>query len=139
MPSLFDHSLTVDADSIDVNRHASNIAYIRWMQDAAVAHSAAVGWSGEDYLHEGVGWFVRSHQITYLAPANEGNELVVRTWVDNFRAFRSLRKYEFYRAEPSGEQPLLAMAETDWVFVNLATGKPQKIAPNVLNAFSINQ
>ena len=36
--TAIEHSVTVASDDIDANRHANNIAYLRWVQDAAVAH-----------------------------------------------------------------------------------------------------
>ncbi len=43
MPARFEHSLTVTEADLDRQGHVNNIVYIRWMQDAAVAHSAAQG------------------------------------------------------------------------------------------------
>ena len=37
MPSVFEYHHTVAAGEIDVQGHANNVAYIQWMQDAAVA------------------------------------------------------------------------------------------------------
>jgi acyl-CoA thioester hydrolase len=41
---------------------------------------------------------------------------------------RSLRKYKIYRADG---QILAARAETNWVFVNAKTGRPQAIAEEI--------
>ena len=40
---------------------------------------------------------MREHRIEYLLPAFEGEEVEIRTWVENVRRVRSLRKYEFVR------------------------------------------
>ena len=34
----FSHSFTVEATDIDEQGHVNNVAYVRWMQDVAVAH-----------------------------------------------------------------------------------------------------
>ena len=59
------------ADEIDGQGHANNVAYVQWMQDAAVAHSAAQGWPGERYVELGCGWVVRSHSHR-IPPAGPG-------------------------------------------------------------------
>ena len=40
---FFYYEFTVDEDAIDVNHHANNAHYVIWMQEAASAHSNAVG------------------------------------------------------------------------------------------------
>jgi acyl-CoA thioester hydrolase len=135
MPAVYEHSLTVVPAEIDELGHASNLVYLRWTQTAAVAHSAAQGWSGDAYRGLGAGFVVRSHQIEYLQPAFVGEQLLVRTWVADFRRASSLRKYQIIRASDGS---LLAKAETLWAFVNLATGRPTRIPPQVQAAFEIH-
>ena len=45
----------------------------------------------------GATWVVREHRIEYLLPAFSGEEIEIKTWVENVRRVRSLRKYEFVR------------------------------------------
>ncbi len=44
MPAIYEHPHTVGSDEIDPQGHANNVAYVQWLQSAAVAHSAAQGW-----------------------------------------------------------------------------------------------
>ena len=46
----------------------------------------------------------------------------------------SLRRYRIVR---SGDAALLATAETNWAFVDLITGKPVRIPPEVGGAFVV--
>ncbi len=46
MPDVFEYSHVVDPQEIDELGHANNVAYVAWLQAAAVAHSAAQGWPG---------------------------------------------------------------------------------------------
>ena len=66
---------------------------------------------------------VRQHRIEYLLPAfaDAGDE--IRRWVENVRT-SLLRKYEFVRRS---DGKTLVRGETDWVFVNIQTGRPQII------------
>src|SRR5688500_4616640 len=117
MPAVYEHRHTVAEAEIDALGHASNLAYVAWMQDAAIAHSAAQGWPGEAYRRLGQGWVVRSHEITYLRPAFAGELVVVRTWVATLRKASSLRRYEVLRP---ADGKTLATAATDWAFVDYA-------------------
>jgi acyl-CoA thioester hydrolase len=121
----------VSREEIDELGHAGNFHYVRWMQHAAVAHSTANGWPPERYRELGAGWVVRSHRITYLKPAFEGDALLIETWVENMKPATSLRRYEIRRNDGA----LLARAETDWAFVNYATQKPVRVPAQVAGAF----
>jgi acyl-CoA thioester hydrolase len=123
----------VTEQDIDELGHAGNFHYVRWMQHAAIAHSSANGWSPQDYQEIGAGWVVRSHKITYLKPAFEGDSLVIRTWVANMKPATSLRRYEIL----NGAGEMLAQAETDWAFINYEKQKPTRIPAKVAESFKI--
>jgi acyl-CoA thioester hydrolase len=131
---LYFHNHVVEPAEIDDLGHANNVAYIAWLQAAAVAHSAAQGWPPARYRELGQGWVVRSHAIEYLQPAFAGDRVVVETWVATMKKVTSLRRYRIARA---GDGALLATAETNWAFVDLAAGKPVRIPPEVATAFVV--
>jgi acyl-CoA thioester hydrolase len=128
----FPYRHTVCPEEIDSNGHANNVAYVEWMQRAAVAHSAALGWPGERYRRLGSGWVARSHTITYFRPAFAGEQIVVRTWVADMKKATSTRRYRIVR-EADGQ--LLAEAETHWAYIDYATGRPTRIAREVMDSF----
>ena len=133
MTPIFSHQLEVPESALDRNRHVNNVQYVQWMQDAAVMHSDAAGCSAAT---EAIGatWVARSHWIEYLRPALAGERIAVLTWVANFRRVRSLRKYRFVRMDDGA---LLAEGETDWVFVDAATGKLRAIPDDVAGKFTL--
>jgi acyl-CoA thioester hydrolase len=136
MPDIFYHPHVVQADEIDELGHANNVFYIAWMQSAAVAHSAAQGWPPARYQALGQGWVVRSHAIEYLLPAYAGDHVVVETWVATMKKVTSLRRYRIVR---KGDGATLATAETNWAFLDLASGKPVRIPPEVAGGFVVVQ
>ena len=134
MPRIFSREIVVAASDIDVQGHVNNLRYLQWMQDVAVAHSTAQGWPLERYVAEGSGWVVRSHTITYKRPAFLGEVLTACTWIAGFSPRSTPRRYLFWRA---ADKCVLAEAETIWVFVNLATGRPTKVPDALRNAWEI--
>src|SRR5687767_13931277 len=97
MTPSHEYEFDVPPSAIDENDHVNNVEYVRWMQEAAVRHFAAVG--GNALMREaGATWVVRSHHVEYLRPALRGERIRVRTWVEDFRRVMSRRKYEFLRA-----------------------------------------
>jgi len=136
MPAIYEHALTVTADEIDRLGHVNNLAYLAWMQAAALAHSAVQGWSTDRYQKLGLAWVVRSHQIKYLQPAYLEEAVIVRTWVAGMKRVSSLRNYKILRA---ADRALLASAATEWAFVDLASGTIKRIPAEVIEAFELSE
>jgi acyl-CoA thioester hydrolase len=136
MPAIYYHSHRIGTDDLDQLGHANNLAFLRWMQSAAVKHSAAQGWPTERYLELGCGWVVRSHQIEYLQPGMPDQEIVVKTWVADMQKVTSLRRYHILRRAEKKEI-LLAEAATNWAFIHYKSGMPKRIPPEVAACFVV--
>jgi acyl-CoA thioester hydrolase len=124
----------VGDDEIDAQGHANNVCYVAWMQEAALAHSAAQGWPAAAYQRIGMGWVVRAHAIEYHQPALAGQRIVVATWVATFKRVTSLRRYRIIRQT---DGVVLATAETKWAFIDYATGQPWRVPAGIVQAFEI--
>jgi acyl-CoA thioester hydrolase len=131
--SIYSKTFFIPRSTIDENGHVNNVAYVQWMQDIAVEHYSSVG--GVEAQGYDATWVVREHRIEYLLSAYSGEEIEVKTWVENIRRVRSLRKYEFIRKSDS---KVLVKGETDWVFVDTKTGRPLPIPEKVSQVFSIH-
>jgi acyl-CoA thioester hydrolase len=122
-------------DEIDVQlRHANNEVYLSWMNQAAVAHSAAWGWPVSAYIQLGQGWVVRRHEIEYLRPAGPGSTVVVRTWV---RTMDKASSWRAYMVQDESGRTVFARGQTLWAWINYETGRPCRIPPEVLAAFPL--
>jgi acyl-CoA thioester hydrolase len=134
MPRIHVREFTVPESAMDVNRHVNNLEYLRWMQDAAIEHSAARGWDLARYLAARVVWVVRSHTIEYLRPAFAGDTLQLATWVADLRPRSSLRKYLCLRA---ADGHVVARAETLWVLVDAQTGRACALPAELRDSFEV--
>ncbi len=128
--------LSVGDEDIDMLGHASNIAYVRWVQDVAVAHSAAVGLDMEAYSQLGAVFVVRRHEIDYLRPVVRGDSLQLRTWIDSAFAAKCKRATEIVRVSEGAADVVVSRAMTTWGFVELASGRPTRIPDSVRVMFS---
>ncbi len=134
MPAIYEYPLLVRPQHIDRLGHVNNLTYLAWMLDAAVAHSATQGWTAERYDALGSVWVVRSHEIKYIEPAYEGQQLIVRTWVADMTKVSSTRRYRIERADDSA---VLAKAATRWAFVDRASGTLARIPRTIIDSFEI--
>ncbi len=129
---MFRHRVTVGEADLDELGHTNNIQYVRWLQDAAIAHSAHVGLTFERYVALGGVFVVRRHEIDYLRSALRGDELEVRTHVASVMAAKSERKYEIVRL---GDETVMVRALTLWGYVDTTMGRPMRIPDEIYVAF----
>ncbi len=139
MTVFFDLCHRVEDDEIDGQGHVHNLRYLQWTLWAARDHAAACGWDSPRALQQDhIGWVVRDHQITYRASALAGDEVVVRTWVEELGRFSSTRKYAVCRP---ADRTVLARVATRWVFVDLSRRKaipiPQAASAGLVVAASV--
>lgn len=131
--NAFSHRFGVPTTDIDMLGHAGNVAWVRWVNEAAQAHSEAVGLDLAAYRELGVIWVVRRHDIEYLAAAFEGEQLVATTWIESLRGATSVRRTVFKR-----ESTLLARAATTWVLLTVPEGRPTRIPRELLERYGFS-
>ena len=134
MPAIFEFQHHVRPEEIDRVGHVNNLHYLRWLQDAAVAHSAAQGWPSHAYFEHGHGWVARSHFIEYLAPAFVEDNIIVRTWIHDMKRITSMRRYFILRAS-DGKR--LVKAETNLAFVHFSDHQLCRIPVEVSGSFDL--
>src|SRR3981189_2322483 len=129
----FIHEVEVAEADIDNLGHASNLVYLRWVQEAALAHSTALGFPETAYLARRQAWGVRPHESECLRAAALGDRLRIQTRVVTMKVANSLRKTEILRADQ-----LICRAATDWVYFDLARGRPLRIPDDLRAAFPVD-
>ena len=132
MSEYFRIEISVDETAVDLNGHVNNVCFVQWMQDVAVAHATSYGITKDFYDRHSSTWVARSHHVEYIKPAFAGDLIEVETWLASKRKISCLRKYRFTRVD-SGD--LLTKAQTEWVYVNAQTGRPQKIHSDIIDKF----
>ncbi len=123
----FSHSFKVTAAEIDEQGHVNNVAYVRWIQDIAVAHwlQATSAEMQEKYF-----WVVVRHELDYKRPAFENEEVTVKTWVGEWTRVTCERFTEICRA---GD--LLAKGRTVWCMMDKQTSRPARINEHLMSRF----
>ena len=99
---------------------------------ALVAHSDAAGFDLETYRKEGAVFVVRRHEVEYLRPAYDGERLVLRTWIADWKGASSWRETRVLRESDGLE---VVRARTLWVYVDAKSGRPRRIPKAILEAF----
>lgn len=132
MPNTPKFTLALRVSDADIDRqgHVNNVAFVRYIQDAAVAHWSRVA---PEEMQSAFTWVVRRHEVEYLRPAFPGEELLLRTWVGEPSGATWERFTEVSRA---GEDKPLVTARTVWVLLDAASGRPRRVDAAMVAHFS---
>lgn len=125
----FEHSFIVKPDEIDRQGHVNNVRYVQWIQDVAVAH-----WqhAATPTQLEGVTWVVLRHEIDYLRPAFESEEITACTWVGRATAAKCERFTEIRRGDE-----VLVRAQSLWCALDSSTLRPRRIDDEIRETFAM--
>ena len=133
--TAFRLEMTAPASDVDDLGHVSNVAYVRWIQDAAVAASTACGYDFAAYKALGAVFVVRRHEIEYLSPAFGGDRIALFTWVESYRGVSTIRRTEIARV---GDGKALVSAVTRWILVGTDDGRPKRISREMAARFGVS-
>lgn len=124
----FSHSFLVSPDDIDEQGHVNNVAFVRWIQDVAVAH-----WrhAASEEMMAKYSWIVVRHEIDYKNQAFEGEEITAKTWVGEWTKITCERFTEIHRGPD-----LLVRSRTVWCMIDRETTRPTKITGELIERFA---
>ena len=123
----FSQSFPVSAEDIDAQNHVNNVAYVKWIQDAAVSHWFS---ATTEIQREKLTWIVTRHEIDYKKPAFENEEITVQTWVGEPTRVSWERFTEIKRGAD-----LLVKARSVWCLIDRSTSKPTRIKSDLIKLF----
>lgn len=126
----FQHSFSARRNEIDEQGHVNNVAYVRWIQDVAVAHwrSAATEEQKANFT-----WVVLRHEIDYKKQGFEGDRITAITWVGKATKITCERFTEIRRGED-----LLVRAQSVWCMLDSKTTKPARITLELREIFQMS-
>ncbi len=129
----FEIDIQVTPADIDRLGHVNNVVYLRWVQDAAVAHWRAAAPAADQAR---LLWVVLRHEIDYKRPAFLEDEISARTWVGSASRHAFERHTELFR---KSDGKLLARARTLWCPIDPETGQKTDVSEAVRARFSVGE
>ncbi len=127
---VFELAIAVAPADIDRLGHVNNVTYVRWVQDAAVAHWTAAAPAADQAR---LVWVVVRHEIDYKQAAFLSDGIVARTWVGAATRITFERHTEILRAS---DRALLARARTVWCPMDAVSLRPTAVSSDVRARFS---
>ena len=125
----FTRIFTPTPADIDELGHVNNAVWVRWIQDMATAHWAAVA----DPAHvEAYIWVVTRHEIDYRGNVALGESVTAKTWIEKQpRGATFDRRVEFVNA--AGQT--IVSANTTWAMIDRASGRLCRVPAEVAAPF----
>lgn len=129
---IFTQHFPVDAADIDELGHVNNIVYLRYAQDIAIAHWRA---RATEEMVAGFVWVVMRHEVDYRAQLQLGDEVEVRTWVDDApRGPAWARFVDIYKV---GADKPSAQIKSNWCLLDAQTRRIKRVPPDLVQRFVV--
>jgi acyl-CoA thioester hydrolase len=127
---MFIQRFAVAAGDIDELGHVNNIVYLRYAQEIATAHWRSRA-SAE--MVDAFVWVVTRHEVDYRAQLQFGDDVEVRTWVDE--APRGPSWVRFVDVHKAGADKVSAQIKSNWVLLDAATRRLKRVPPELAARF----
>jgi acyl-CoA thioester hydrolase len=126
---VFEYLINVQEIDIDEQGHVNNISYVKWVQEAAIAHWNSVATKDMSELYM---WVVSRHEIDYLKQAYLHTKLIANTWVVEPNGAKSERYVNICDTENGA---IVAKIKTTWYLLDFKTKKPRRIEADLVDIF----
>jgi acyl-CoA thioester hydrolase len=127
--------LAVQPADIDAYQHVNNSVYLSWLDRAAWSHSATLGVTMERCLAIRRGMAALRAEIDYVRAALPGEAVQVGTWITGTDGRLRVERRFQVRHAPGGAT--LARARTDYVCINLDTGRAARMPAELSQAYRV--
>lgn len=108
-------------------------AAINYMQDCTTFHSESLGLGVEVLKKLNRAWILTSWQIIIHDMPKFNQEIVIKTWPTDFKAFTGLRNFEI--SSPEGVP--YVQANSLWAYVDTESGRPVKPTEEEISRYKL--
>ncbi|BAU11764.1 hypothetical protein LEP3755_22670 [Leptolyngbya sp. NIES-3755] len=129
---VYSEDREVQPQHCDVQNHLNNVVYVQWIQEIAIAAYRSKGYTREFDEKNQIIWFVRRHEVDYLAPAFVGDMIRLTTWVERGTLSTFFRQVEFMRVS---DQKMMCRSLTEWCYFDANRNRPTKIPNEIKDVF----
>src|SRR5262249_6598329 len=85
------------------------------------------------YLRQGAAWVVREMDLLLGVLPTVGDDLVLATWVSDFKRVQALRDYALWHADTAR---LVARAHARWAYIDRMRGQPVRVPEEISTALA---
>ncbi|MFK7829670.1 MAG: acyl-CoA thioesterase [Congregibacter sp.] len=123
----------VAPDDVDALRHTNNTIYVRWCEEAAWEHSAALGLSIDSYLRLDRAMAVVEGHYKYLRASYLNDEIDTATWIVHWDKRLTMTRHFQVRRVADGLT--LLRGETRFACIEISSGKPRRLPKEFIDGY----
>ncbi|HBO14430.1 MAG TPA: acyl-CoA thioesterase [Halieaceae bacterium] len=132
-PAPFVIQRTVGEDDIDGLEHTNNAVYVQWCEQAAWAHTEALGIDLAAYRSLDRAMAVIRGEYDYLAASRLGDRLAIATWITGWdRRLTMTRNFQVCR---EADGATLLRGRVTFACIEISTGKPRRMPPVFIDVY----
>jgi acyl-CoA thioester hydrolase len=124
-PQPFLRRTVVAQDDIDELDHTNNTVYVRWCEEAAWEHSAALGLDIDKYRQLDRAMAVIEGRYRYLRASYLGEEIDTATWILNWDQRLTMSRHFQIRRVKDGAT--LLRASVRFACIEISSGRPRRL------------
>jgi acyl-CoA thioester hydrolase len=123
----------VQAADIDGLNHTNNAVYVNWCEQAAWAHSVALGLDLESYQQLNRAMAITHSEYHYLQASREGEAVMIGTWIINWdRRLTMQRRFQVIRVD---DGVTLLRGGMRFACIELSSGKPRRLPAEFIEGY----
>ena len=132
-PEPFLRRSVVTETDIDELRHTNNTVYVRWCEECAWAHSAALGLDMDAYRRLDRAMAVVEGRYRYLKASYLGDEIETATWIVGWDGRLTMTRHFQIRRVADGET--LLRGEQRFACIELSSGRPRRLPKAFIDGY----
>ena len=123
----------VCAADIDGLNHTNNAVYVTWCEQAAWAHSVALGLDLTRYRELDRAMAITHSEYDYLQSSRERDEIVAGTWIVNWDSKLTMeRRFQVIRLQ---DGVTLLRAGMRFACIEISSGRPRRMPKEFLEGY----
>lgn len=130
-PFVVEHR--VAAADIDGLQHTNNTVYVKWCEQAAWAHSAALGLDLDRYRELDRAMAITRAEYEYLRASGAGDELLTGTWITGWDRRLTMRR-RFQIVRPADGATILR-GGMQFACIEISSGRPRRMPQEFLELY----
>lgn len=131
----YQQTVKIRYDQVDSNARMSAAALLAALQDAAISHSDALGYSLAYMAEHQWGWAVIHWHIRIYRMPMHLETVCMETWSNKCRKMQAERSYFLF--DGAGEKMVDAISR--WIFMDVRTRKPTNVPEHMIQRYGSNQ
>jgi acyl-CoA thioesterase FadM len=132
--AAFVQTLRVRSYEVESSGRIALGTILRYLESLATEASAALGFDTRWYERHNSAWVVREMTVWLGSLPGIGDQLVLATWVSDFRRVQAQREY-LIRQQDSGR--LVTRASARWAYIDRRRGQPTRLPDDLVSSFPV--